>query len=51
MSDDIKILSRDDMMKRVALWKDQKPNPQMFVDTRLPEYERDLYSIIGEGVS
>jgi mannose-6-phosphate isomerase-like protein (cupin superfamily) len=51
VSDDIKILSRDDMMKRVALWKDQKPNPQMFVDTRLPEYERDLYSIIGEGVS
>jgi mannose-6-phosphate isomerase-like protein (cupin superfamily) len=51
MSDDIEIMPRDDMMKRVAYWKDQKPNSQMFVDTRLPEYERDLYSIIGQGVA
>ena len=51
MSDEIKTVSRDDMMKRVAYWKDQKPNPHMFVDTRIPEYARDLYSIIGSGVS
>lgn len=48
---DSEIMSRDDMMKRVAYWKDQKPNPNMFVDTRIPEYARDLYSIIGSGVS
>ena len=48
---DIEIMSRDEMMKRVAYWKDQKPNPNMFVDTRIPEYERELYSIIGSGVS
>jgi hypothetical protein len=51
VSGDIKVMSRADMMTRVALWKDQKPNSQMFVDTRLPEYQRDLYSIIGEGVA
>jgi mannose-6-phosphate isomerase-like protein (cupin superfamily) len=51
MSDGTKTMTRDEMMTRVARWKDQKPNGQMFVDTRLPEYERDLYSIIGQGVS
>jgi mannose-6-phosphate isomerase-like protein (cupin superfamily) len=51
MTDETRTMTRDEMMARVAYWKDQKPNPQMFVDTRLPEYERDLYSIIGEGVS
>lgn len=52
MADDgIRVMSREDMLKRVAWWKEQKPNPQMFVDTRLPEYERELYSIIGQGVA
>lgn len=51
MSDGTKVMTCDEMMTRVARWKDQKPNGQMFVDTRLPEYERDLYSIIGQGVS
>lgn len=48
---DIKTMKKADMLERVALWKDLKPNPQMFVDTRLPEHERDLYSVIGPGVS
>ena len=48
---DLKTLNKAEMLERVALWKDMKPNPQMFVDTRLPEHERDLYSIIGPGVS
>ena len=49
--DNIKAFSKHDMLKRVAIWKDLKPNPQMFLDTRLPEHERDLYSVIGPGVS
>ena len=49
--DNIKAFSKSDMLKRVAIWKDLKPNPQMFLDTRLPEHERDLYSVIGPGVS
>ena len=48
---DIKVMNKADMMERVALWKNLKPNPQMFVGTRLPEHERDLYSVIGPGVS
>lgn len=48
---DLKTLNKAAMLERVALWKDMKPNPHMFVDTRLPEHERDLYSIIGPGVS
>lgn len=48
---DIKTMNKSEMLERVALWKDMKPNPRMFVDTRLPEHERDLYSIIGPGVS
>ena len=48
---EIKIMNKADMLKRVGLWKDMKPNPQMFVDTRLPEHARDLYSVIGPGVS
>lgn len=47
----IKVMGKDEMLDRVAFWKDQKPNPQMFVDTRLEEHKRDLYSIIGPGVS
>ena len=48
---EIKVMSKANMLQRVGLWKDMKPNPQMFVDTRLPEHERDLYSVIGPGVS
>jgi mannose-6-phosphate isomerase-like protein (cupin superfamily) len=44
-------MTKAEMLERVAVWTDIKPNPQMFVDTRLPEHERDLYSIIGPGVS
>ncbi len=47
----IKIMTKAEMLERVAVWTDIKPNPQMFVDTRLSEHERDLYSIIGPGVS
>ena len=48
---EIKVMNKVDMLERVALWQDLKPNPLMFVDTRLPEHERDLYSVIGPGVS
>ena len=45
-------LSTDQMEReRVARFADMKPNPMMFVDTRLPEHARDLFSVIGPGVS
>jgi quercetin dioxygenase-like cupin family protein len=37
--------------ERVARFSDTEPNPMMFVDTRIPEHERELFSIIGPGVS
>ncbi|NKB48465.1 MAG: cupin domain-containing protein [Alphaproteobacteria bacterium] len=37
--------------ERVARFGNSKPNPMMFVDTRLPEHARDLFSVIGPGVS
>jgi len=40
-----------EMREHLALWKNQKPNPQTFVDTRIEGHQRDLYYIIGPGVS
>jgi quercetin dioxygenase-like cupin family protein len=45
-------LTTDQMEReRIARFADMKPNPMMFVDTRLPEHARDLFSVIGPGVS
>ena len=45
-------ISTDQMEReRVARFADTEPNPMMFVDTRLPEHARELFSIIGSGVS
>ena len=44
-------VSKDEMAGRLARFRELKPYPQMFVDQRLPEHERDLYSVIGRGVS
>lgn len=46
-----KTVSLADMRHRIARFADLRPNPQMFVDTRLPEHERELFSVIGPGVS
>ena len=35
---------------RLARFKDLKPFPHAFVDTVIPEYERDIFSVIGDGV-
>ena len=41
----------EDMKKRYAKFSEMKLSKQAFVDTRLPEHERDLYNVIGNGVS
>lgn len=43
-------LSVDEMMRHVARFKDQKSTAKSFIDTRIPGYERDIFSIIGAGV-
>ena len=48
-----KIEVSTDLMEseRVARFSNTEPNPMMFVDTRLPEHARELFSIIGPGGS
>lgn len=40
-----------EMEKRVARFDKLKPSKQAFVDTRIPKYERDIYNVIGRGVT
>lgn len=41
----------EEMQARVARYKDLKASKQAFVDTRIPQYERDIYNVIGRGVT
>ena len=45
------VVSMDEMKKRYAKFSDLKPSKQAFVDTRLPEHKRDIFNVIGEGVT
>ena len=48
---DIIDLSVEEMEQRVARYRNLKASKQAFVDTRIPEYERDIYNVIGRGVT
>ncbi len=48
---DIIDISVEDMQARVARFRDLKASPQAFIDTRIPIYERDIYNVIGRGVT
>lgn len=41
----------EEMEKRTARFSRLKARPMTFLDAALPEYERDIYNIIGAGVS
>ena len=41
----------DAVENRIARFKELKASPQAFVDTRLPEHIRDIYNVIGPGVT
>ena len=41
----------EEMESRIARLKDLKKSPQAFVDTRIPEHARDIYNVIGTGVT
>ena len=43
--------SVEDMKSRLARFRELKASKQAFVDTRIPEYERDIYNVIGRGVT
>jgi len=39
------------LRSRVARFKELKSSSEAFVDTRIPEYNREIYNIIGRGVT
>ena len=46
-----KVPTAAEMEKRVARFKQLKPHPTTFLDQAFPENERDVFNIIGRGVS
>ncbi len=40
-----------EMEARVARFSTLTPSKQAFVDTRIPQYHRDIYNVIGRGVT
>ena len=42
---------KTDMSKRVARFETLKPSLQAFIDTRLPEHRREIFNVIGRGVT
>ena len=48
---DIIDLTVEEMEARTARYRDLKASKQAFIDTRIPEYERDIFNVIGRGVT
>ena len=46
-----KQISTTEMRERVARFKELKPSKQAFVDSLLPGHERDIFNVIGRGVT
>jgi mannose-6-phosphate isomerase-like protein (cupin superfamily) len=44
-------VSIEDMRKRVAIFKELKPSTMPLIDAVMPQYQRELLSIIGSGVA
>ena len=44
-------VSKEEMLKRVARFTELKPSPQAFVDSRIPGHEREIFNVIGRGVT
>ncbi|UFN47563.1 cupin domain-containing protein [Roseomonas sp. OT10] len=44
-------VSVEEMRARVALFRDMQPSRMPLIDAALPQYERQIYSIIGSGVT
>ncbi len=44
-------ISKQEMLKRVARFKELQPSRQAFVDSRIPGHERLIFNVIGRGVT
>jgi quercetin dioxygenase-like cupin family protein len=45
------LVSKQEMLKRVARFKDLVPSEYAFVDSKIPGHERLIYNVIGTGVT
>lgn len=46
-----KQISHAEMIRRVARFEELKPSSQAFVDSLIPGHEREIYNVIGRGVT
>jgi quercetin dioxygenase-like cupin family protein len=44
-------VSKAEMLKRVARFKELQPSRQAFVDSLIPGHEREIFNVIGRGVT
>ena len=44
-------VSMEEMLSRNARFRDLEPSPEAFLDTRMPQHARDIYNVIGQGVT
>ena len=44
-------VSREEMLSRTARFDELRPSPVAFVDTKIPGHERDIFNVIGMGVT
>ena len=44
-------ISKGEMLKRVARFKELRPSRQAFVDSLIPGHERAIFNVIGRGVT
>ena len=44
-------ISKEEMLKRVARFKQVAPSEYAFVDSKIPGHERLIYNVIGGGVT
>ncbi len=48
---DITVMNLDEMRERIAVFGDQTPSQQLLITQAIPGFQRDIFSIIGRGVS
>ncbi|NKB50486.1 MAG: hypothetical protein GKS02_14100 [Alphaproteobacteria bacterium] len=50
-SSEITVMSLEEMRERIAIFDDQTPSTELLITQRMPGFARDIYSVIGRGVS
>jgi mannose-6-phosphate isomerase-like protein (cupin superfamily) len=48
---DVTVMSQEEMRSRIALFGEQEGNSQLMITQSIPGFQRDIFSIIGKGVS